>query len=402
MIIKCDKSRIPSLKFHFLHILIMVNSMKQISKCKVDSALFITLVILAIISVATISSAELLLPSYMHGLALKQIMWYGLGFVLAYFIMFLGNDYLYRHIWYLYGIGILSLIALLLFAEPINDARCWFTIPGIGSIQPSEFMKVILIITLGTMIHHFHEKYQNPSLKQEFFLLMKVGIVVFIPSFLTFLQPDTGVVLIYLLITIVMLFVSGLRYRWFILLFGLLFLTIGIILGVYFLNQDLFVKLFGTSFFLRVDRLLDWSNKSGFQLENGISAIGSGGFFGNGFRNTPIYFPEPQTDFIFAVYGSNFGFMGSLLLIGLITFFDLRLISIALKNNSHTNRYIIAGILGMLIYQQLQNVGMTIGLMPITGITLPFISYGGSSLLSYMLMIGVIFNISNETIRYTN
>ena len=93
---------------------------------------------------------------------------------------------------------------------------------------------------------------------------------------------------------------------------------------------------------------------------------------------------------------------GSLLLISLITFFDLRLISIALKNNSHTNRYIIAGILGMLIYQQLQNVGMTIGLMPITGITLPFISYGGSSLLSYMLMIGVIFNISNETIRYTN
>ena len=121
-----------------------------------------------------------------------------------------------------------------------------------------------------------------------------------------------------------------------------------------------------------------------------------------GINHTPIYFPEPQTDFIFAVYANNFGFTGSLFLIILITIFDIKLINIAIKNSSLINKYIISGIVGMLIYQQLQNIGMTLGLMPITGITLPFISYGGSSLLSYMIMMGIIFNIANQNIRYTN
>ena len=167
-------------------------------------------------------------------------------------------------------------------------------------------------------------------------------------------------------------------------------------ISLYFFNSNLFVDIFGTSFFLRINRLLDWSNNTGYQLENGMAAIGSGGLFGYGFFNTPIYFPEPQTDFIFAVYSNNTGFIGSLTLIALITYFDIKLILLAIKTDNGINKYVIAGIIGMLLYQQLQNIGMTIGLMPITGITLPFISYGGSSLLSYMIMIGIIFNISNK------
>lgn len=376
--------------------------MKNISKYKVDKFIIITLVIFAVISIITIYSAQHLLPSYMQDLASKQFMWYLVGFLIAYFIMFIGNEFIYRNIWILYSVGVGSLIALLLFATPINDAKCWFSIPGAGTIQPSEFMKIILIITIGSMIHNFNQNYNNPTIKEEFKFLIKVAIVVLIPSLLTFLQPDTGVVLIYLLITIVMLFISGIRYRWFILLFSILLISIGLVLVIYFISSDLFVNIFGTDFFLRVDRLLDWSNKSGFQLENGMSAIGSGGFFGNGFAKTPVYFPEPQTDFIFAVFASNFGFLGSTILLGLILFFDIKLILLAIRSGSDTNKYIIAGIVGMLLYQQLQNIGMTFGLMPITGITLPFISYGGSSLLSYMIMAGIIFNISNETLRYTN
>ena len=263
-------------------------------------------------------------------------------------------------------------------------------------------MKIILIIVLGRMINDFKEKYNSPTVKQEFIFLLKVCLIVGIPSILTFLEPDTGVVLIYLLITMIMLFVSGIRYRWFILVFGLFGLAIGFVLLTYFFNNDLFIKIFGSSFFLRVDRLLDWSNGSGYQLENGITSIGSGGLFGYGINNTPIYFPEPQTDFIFAVFANNFGFIGSAILIGLLTYFDLRLIKLAIESPSNINKYIISGIIGMLIYQQLQNIGMTLGIMPITGITLPFISYGGSSLLSYMIMAGIIFNISNENIRYRN
>lgn len=376
--------------------------MKKISKYKIDKWVLIPLIILAIISIVTIYSAGTILPSYLQNLALRQFIWYVVGFGLAYFMMFIGNDFIYDHAWALYGIGVLSLIGLFFFGTDINDARCWYTIPGIGTIQPSEFMKIILIITLGTVIHDFNENFSNPSLMEEFKFLLKVGVIVLIPSILTFLQPDTGVVLIYLLITFVMLFISGIRYRWFVIAIALLFTLVSIVLGIYFINQDLFVDIFGTSFFLRVDRLLDWSNKSGYQLENGLLSIGSGGIFGTGIRNTPLYFPEAQTDFVFAVYASNFGFIGSMCLILLLLFFDIRLIQIALKSRSNKNKYVIAGIVGMLIYQQIQNIGMTIGLMPITGITLPFISYGGSSLLSYMIMAGIIFNISNETLRYTN
>ena len=377
--------------------------MKNISKYKVDKGILIPMILFAIISVVTIYSSQSLLGSDMQNLALKQVVWYILGFGIAYFIMFIGNDFIYRNIWILYGIGVLSLLGLFFFGTSINEAKCWYTLPwNLGTIQPSEFMKIILIMTLGSMIQKFHENFDHPSVMEEFRFLVKVGIVVGIPSILTFLQPDTGVVLIYLLITVVMLFISGIRYRWFAFLFGIAALAVAVILGIYFINQDLFVKIFGTSFFLRVDRLLDWSSGSGYQLENGISAIGSGGLFGNGFNQTPVYFPEPQTDFIFAVFGSNFGFIGSLALISLLIFFNVKLIMIALKNNSNINKYVIGGIVGMLIYQQFQNIGMTIGLMPITGITLPFISYGGSSLLSYMIMVGIIFNISNETLRYTN
>ena len=375
--------------------------MKSISKHKIDISILICIILFGVISVITIGSAQTLLNENTN-LVFKQIMWYIVGFVLITLIVFIGNKFLYKNAWTLYIIGVISLILVLFFGAEINNAKCWFKIPGIGNFQPSEFMKIILIIVLGRMINNFKEKYNNPTLKQEFIFLIKVGVVVGIPSILTFLQPDTGVVLIYLLITFIMLFVSGIRYRWYILILGIFIIAVGIVLLTYFLNTDLFIKIFGSSFFLRVDRLLDWSSGSGYQLENGITAIGSGGIMGYGINNTPIYFPEPQTDFIFAVYSNNFGFIGSLILLGIITFFDLRLVKLAVESPSNINKYIIGGIIGMLIYQQLQNIGMTIGLMPITGITLPFISYGGSSLLSYMIMAGIIFNVSNENIKYRN
>ena len=369
---------------------------------KIDKLLLLLLFIFACISIITIYSAQNILPSYMNYLAYKQALWYVIGFIIMFIIIYLGNDFIIKNAWILYIFGILSLGALLIFGTPINDAKCWFNIPGIGTIQPSEFMKIILIIILARVINDFNTKYPNPTVLQEFLFLVKVMVIVLIPSGLTFLEPDTGVVLIYLLITLIMLFIAGIRYRWFFILFVILAIILGTILGIYFFNQDLFIKIFGSSFFLRIDRLLDWSNKSGFQLENGLTAISSGGLFGYGFNNTPIYFPEPQTDFIFAVYASNFGFIGSLILLSLILLFDLRIIGNANKNKNKINKYISAGILGMLIYQQLQNIGMTFGLMPITGITLPFISYGGSSLLSYMIMMGIVLNISKENKTYTN
>ena len=367
----------------------------MLKKYRLDLTILIPLLLLMTISILSITGAEKILSGNEHYM-IKQLMWYLDGFGAIYIILFIGNKLILDNIWILYIINNIFLALLLVFATPINNSKCWFQIPGIGGIQPSEFMKIILILTIAKMINDFREKYNKPTYKEEFIFLLKVGLVVLIPSILTFLEPDTGVVLIYLIITFSMLFIAGIRYRWFLMIGLILIACLGAVLITYFLFPEIFIKIFGTSFFLRVDRLLDWSNKSGYQLENGLAAIGSGGMFGKGFFNTPIYFPEPQTDFIFAVYASNTGFIGCILLIILLIYFSVRLIFLATNSSQNINKYIIAGILGMLIYQQFQNIGMTLGIMPITGITLPFISYGGSSLLSYMLMMGIIFNIANE------
>ncbi len=382
----------------------MVILMKNISKYKVYKSILIPILLFAVISIVTLYGSSSILSSSvsMEQLVTNQIIWYVVGFVLAYLVMTVGNTYIYRISWFLYIVGILSLIGLFFFGISVNDAKSWYEIKGIGTIQPSEFMKIILIIVNATMIAKFNENFPNPSIREEFMFLVKIGIVVLIPSVLTFMQPDTGVVLIYLLITFVMLFISGIRYRWFVMIIGVAVFFIALVLGIYFIDEDLFIDIFGTSFFLRVDRLLDWSNQSGYQLENSLSSIGSAGLFGHGLTTNPIYFPEAHTDFIFAVYASHFGFVGSVVLLSLLAMFDIRLITLALKTNKLVNKYIVAGVVGMLLYQQVQNIGMTFGLLPITGITLPFISYGGSSLLSYMLAMGLIFNISNEELRYTN
>ena len=128
---------------------------------------------------------------------------------------------------------------------------------------------------------------------------------------------------IYLVIYIVMMFASGIRFRWFVLGFLILALGIGSILGIYFFKEELFIDLFGTSIFYRLDRLFDWQNGSGLQLENALAAIGSAGLFGHGFNKTPIYFPESSTDFIFAVFASNFGIVGVLILLSIIIYFDI-------------------------------------------------------------------------------
>ena len=355
-----------------------------------------------IISVISIFSTRELLDADLQNLWLRQILWYILGFGIAYVMMALGNKFLYNNAWILYFIGVISLVLVLFLGSEVNNAKCWFVIPYVGSIQPSEFMKLFLIIILARLINEYNEKFNNPDIMDEFKFILKVMIIVFIPSVLTFIEPDTGAVIIYLIITFVMLFIGGIRKRWFVLTAVILLVLGGSFIGLYFLNQDLFIDIFGTSFFYRMDRILNWSSSSGLQLENSLISIGSAGLFGHGFNNLPIYFPEMQTDFIFAVFASNFGLFGAILLIMLIIFFDVTLINTVNKTNTMEDKYAIGGIIAVLVFQQIQNIGMTLGLLPIIGITLPFISYGGSSLLSYMFLLGIIFNVSNESLRFTN
>ena len=370
---------------------------------KINYKILVPIFLLSVISILSIQSALTYTSNSLGNLALKQGIWYVIGWGLVFLLIRLKNEYLYQRTWFLYIIGNLLLVGLLLFADPINNSRCWFTIPGIGSFQPSEFMKIFIMLTLATMIHNFRSTYDNPTWIQELIFLLKTFVVVLIPSALTFLQPDTGCVIIYLVIYVSMIFISGVRLRWFVLAGILCSIMAGISLWMYFYKEQTFIQIFGSSIFYRLERIFNWQEGSGLQLENALTAIGSAGVFGHGYNQTPIYFPESSTDFIFAVYASNFGFLGVIILIVLIFYLDIQIVLLSRKKIDDTDKFIISGILGMLLFQQIQNIGMTVGLLPITGITLPFVSYGGSSLLSYMLLVGILLNISfkkNRTYKY--
>jgi len=371
-------------------------------KHKLDFSILVPIFLLAIISIISIQSASIYTSKSLGNLVIKQTVWYFIGGIFVFIVLKYKNTFLYKNSWFLYIIGNILLLGLLLFGTPVNNSKCWLVIPGIGSIQPSEFMKVFIMLVLATMIHNFRSTYPNSSIKQEASFIVKTLIVILIPSILTFLQPDTGAVVIYFVIYFCMMFISGIRARWFILSTIVIVLIISSILALFFFKENSFIHIFGTSLYYRLDRIFDWKNGSGLQLENALAAIGSSGFLGHGFKNNPIYFPEAPTDFIFAIYASNFGFLGVLIFFLIIIYLDIQIINLCHKKYIGRDKYILVGIFGMLVFQQIQNIGMTIGLFPIMGITLPFISYGGSSLVSYMLLIGIILNISNKKNRKYN
>lgn len=362
-------------------------------KINLDKTLILYVSIFAIISLISIYSASMYLSKTLGNLVLKQAMWYAVGIIFIFIIYKLKISFFIKISPYIYLFNVILLLGLLFVGPVINGSRCWYIIEGIGSFQPSEFMKINLVLIEAYIIDKFSSKEKNA--KNEFKLIALIFITFLIPSILTFLEPDTGAVIIYFIITLLMLFISGIRLRWFIIGISMLIIIVASFLAFFFLKQDMFIKIFGSDFFYRIDRVINWQNGSGMQLENSLAAIGSSGILGHGFNKTPLYFPEAGTDFIFSVYASNFGLIGSCIFILLVVFFDIHLIKVGMSSKN-IYKYIISGILGIFIYQQIQNISMTLGLLPITGITLPFISYGGSSLLSYMILIGFVISIYNE------
>ncbi len=364
---------------------------KNIYSTKLKIILFLFFIISLISIYATLNYVN------DKNIVFKQFAFYIIGVLTLLFSYYKKDDIFKYHILFYIGICFL-LFLLLILGIKINGSRCWIII-GPLSIQPSEFMKISLIITISKVL----DKYKNKrSFKKEISLIIKILTILLIPSVLTFLEPDTGVVIIYFVITICLILYRGINRKWYIILSVIIIVFFSSITYLYFFNKDLLMNIIGDNIYYRLDRLLNWSQGSGYQLENSLITISSAGLFGFGFNKTPLYFPEANTDFIFTTYSSNYGFIGSIFLFILIIIFDLNILSIINNKTKRINRYFLIGVFAMIIYQQIQNISMTIGLMPITGITLPFISYGGSSLLSYMFICGIILRISNEQYNYLN
>lgn len=350
-----------------------------------------------VISMLSIYSAKSITSDSMGNIFIKQLIFYGVGVIVLFFTYRFKKEIIkFSFLWY---IGFCFLLLVLLFiGTSINGSKCWL-IMGPVSFQPSEFMKIALILVLAKVL----DKYKRvKKMSKEFKMLLLVFTLFIIPAILTFLEPDTGVVIIYFIIMLSMLLFRGINKKWYFIVLILLTIIGGTIGYLYFFQNELLINLLGSNLFYRIERVLNWSNQSGYQLENSLIAIGSSGLVGFGFNQIPIYYPEASTDFIFTTFSSNFGFLGNLFFIIIILVFDINILLLSNKKIKKYDQYLLIGIFAMLLYQQVQNISMTIGLLPITGITLPFISYGGSSLLSYMFIAGLVLRISNDSKRYIN
>jgi rod shape determining protein RodA len=332
----------------------------------------------------------------------KQIFWYVVGAGIIGVVMMFDSEQYRKLSWYLYGFGIFLLVFLYFappsIAEERNGAKSWFFIEPFGSIQPSEFMKVFLILALSNAIFVHHQKNEAKTFQSDLLLFIKMGAITSLPLGLIMLQPDLGTALVILAIFTGLILVSGITWKIILPLYGGgAALGAGILYMVIWkpeiLKEYLSVK---TYQFGRIYAWLDpesYQSEYGYHLVKSLRAIGSGMLTGKGFSEREVYIPESHTDFIFSVIGEEYGFVGGSFVIGLFFLLIYHLTKTALDTNDPFNTYISAGVISMITFHVFQNIGMTIQLLPITGIPLPFISYGGSSLMGNMLAMGLIYGI---------
>lgn len=360
-------------------------------KNKIDITLFITVLIITLFGVIMIYSSSYVWAEYKFNDPYKYLKNQSIFFALGIITMYIFSKIDYK-IYYKYSNRILfiSIILLVLVLIPgigsiRNGSRSWFGIGSFG-IQPSEFAKLGLIIFTSKYLNN--NEYAAKNLKNG---ILPILFIVFLIFGLIMLQPDFGTGFIIIVTIIGLLFIAGLNIKIFV-KFGIvgLFLICGLILVAPY----------------RLKRILSflnpWSDPlgSGFQIIQSLYSIGPGGLFGLGFGNSiqkHFYLPEPQTDFIFSIISEEFGFLGIAIISILFIIIFYTSLKISMKCNNLFGKYLSFGITFGLIFQTILNLSVVVGLVPVTGVTLPFISYGGSSLLVSMSSIGIILNISRST-----
>ncbi|MGI6224877.1 MAG: rod shape-determining protein RodA [Peptococcales bacterium] len=355
---------------------------------KLDYTLIGAVVLILVMSLFVLNSATAHLNS---SFLLRQVMWVfvSIGVVLA--ILRIEYSVFIKYTKYLYLLNILLLVSVFFFGSEVKGAQSWIKTP-VGSIQPSEFAKILLIITFA---HYLVNKQGELSTLKD---LIPCFIFVSVPLLLILKQPDLGTALVVVAIMVGMLFVAGANRTLLITIFGGGSLAaIGYVIGHWKFGWWMPLKQYQLNRILVVfDPNID-PRGAGWNVWQSKIAIGSGGLFGKGLgggtQSMGQFLPEQWTDFIFAVLSEELGFLGAGLL--LIAFFVLisRGLKIALVSKDLYGSLIATGIISMYLFHIIENVGMAMGIMPVTGIPLPFVSYGGSSMLTNMVGLGLLLNI---------
>jgi len=312
-----------------------------------------------------------------------------IGLVLAYGVTVIDYRLLRAYTPFLWGAGVLGLVVVLIpgLGAEINGAKAWIALPGGFQIQPAELAKIAIIIGMSMILSERSHDSDGPTSRD----VLQALAIAAIPVALIIMQPDMGTVLIISAAVVTIVAVSGVPARW---VTGLLLLAV--------LGGFVAVKA-GVVSEYQVNRLQTFvdpnadTQGAGYQLRQARITVGSGGLVGTGLFNGPQtngrFVPEQQTDFIFTVAGEELGFIGSGAILILYLILLMRGFSIARRTNDPFGRLVCTGVIAWFAFQIFENIGMTLGLMPMTGVPLPFISYGGSSMFATLIGIGLLQNV---------
>ena len=331
----------------------------------------------------------------------RQVIWYAIGLGLLFAIANMDYRLLQKFAWPIYISGIVLLMLVHFFGVSRNGSQRWLDL-RLFEFQPSEFVKIGLILFLAHVLVR-HDKSDN-SQRNQLMLTLKLAAATAVPFYFILAQPDLGSALVVMSAFFAVLMISGVSLK---LISALLALATAFI-GVLVLLHQYFFNVF--SLFIKphqLDRIYGWlapeqhASSLGYQLIGAKQGIGSGQMFGSGFaQGTQVQsgrIPEAHTDFIFSVIGEEFGFAGSAVLILLFLLLIYRIVLVAIRSDDLFGTYVAGGIAVLIAFQVFQNIGMTIGLMPVTGLALPFISYGGSALLTNMMALGLVLSIQQRS-----
>ena len=334
----------------------------------------------------------------------RQIIWYVIGTAAMVAVARFDYELLERLAMPFYIGGVALLLLVHFFGTYRNGSQRWISF-GLFEVQPSEFMKVGLILFLAAILKKAGG--QRMNFIESIPLTAKLAIFTIVPFALILIQPDLGSALVIAAVLFTLLIVSGISYKMILLMLAMFSGLIGFLVFMHNHFFELFIKVIKPH---QLDRVYGWLNPAefsssyGYQTTQAILGIGSGELSGSGFnQGTQVQsgrIPEAHTDFIFSVIGEEFGFIGSVILISLYFLLVYRLILVAMNTSNMFGVYIAAGVAGLIAFQVFQNIAMTIGVMPVTGLALPLVSYGGSALLTNMIALGLVFSIQLRSKKF--
>jgi rod shape determining protein RodA len=360
-----------------------------------DWPLFVMVSTIAVLGVVNLYSATSAMPAQLREIYIQQIYWLSLGAGVAVLIATIDYRYYERYAWFAYGLGIILLVLVFLLGREVRGSQRWIPI-GSFSLQPSELMKIFLIIALAKYLHN-DPKTTGRTLRD----LVGPGLILMLPMLLILKQPDLGTALICAAIFGSIMLLTNLKVQ--------SLLTLLISFGAcapltwQFLLEDYQkerVYSFMASFTNPERDMLG----SGWHAYQSKVAIGSGGIWGKGFlqgtQNQYGFLPDQHSDFPFAVFAEEHGLLGVLVLLGAYFFLIMWGLKVASQAKDRFGAVLAVGVSAMFFFHTVINVGMVLGLLPVVGVTLPLFSYGGSSVLTFMIGIGLLMNVSMRRFHF--